>query len=72
MTVKDKENLLLLTNGGFPSKRGYNRLMKAAREGWFEIDPTNRKMKRLDDSVRKLSEKLHAQKRARLAKNGAK
>ena len=68
MTAKDKENLLMLSNGIFPGNRGYNRLLKAAEEGWFEIDESKPKMKKLDDNVRKFSEKIYAEKGARIAK----
>ena len=42
--------------------------MKAAREGWFEIDQSNPKMRSMDESERKLAEKLKSRKRSRSTK----
>ena len=70
MTVKDKENFRMLFEGKFPGNRAYNRIIKAAQEGWLEIDESNPKMKKLNDGVRKLADKIWAEKGPELNKAG--
>ena len=57
MTDKDRENLLLLTTEcKWPGKRAYNRLLKAAIDGYLEMDLSVPEMKEIHDNLSKFEE----------------